>query len=409
MAEGPLQGVRIIDLTHVWSGPLAVRTLADLGADVVKVEASTGRGPRRWNDSPLGGWLGGEPGEDPWNRNALFVKLARNRRSLCMDLKSAHGHRAFLELVAVADVVIENFSARAMPSLGLDHAALQAANPRVIYLTMPGYGSYGPYRDRVAFGPAVEPLSGLTSVMGYGANKPHNTAMALLDPIAALCAASAVVTALRRREATGEGARVELSLHEAGVSYSGPWLIEHQLRGQVTPMGNRHPQMAPHGVYPCAGEDQWVAIGCASDAQWRALCRRVGNGLDPDATLERRRADHDAIDGALSAWTRVRDKMAATDALQSSGVPAGPVNVTPDMTADPQVIERGFFVPLEDRTPMPGTPVKMAGLSTSSWSPCPKLGEHNAAVLEEWLGYDPEQVRALERSGVLAERPPGDA
>jgi crotonobetainyl-CoA:carnitine CoA-transferase CaiB-like acyl-CoA transferase len=407
MAEGPLRDVRILDLTHVWAGPLAVRTLADLGAQVVKVEAPYGRGPRTFNDRPIAGWLGGDAGDEPWNRNAAFVKLMRNRQSLCLDLKQPSGRAAFLDLVAVADVVIENFSARAMPSLDLGYATLKAANPRIIYVTMPGYGTHGPYKDRVAFGPTVEPLSGLVSVMGYGPDDPRCTAMALMDPIAALSAASAVVTALRRREATGTGSYVELSLHEAGVSYSGPWLLAHQLGEEVIPYGNRHPQMAPHGVYRCAGDDAWVAIGCQDDVQWQMLCQLIGGGLDAEATLARRRAEHDAIDAAITAWTASRSRFDAASQLHGAGVPAGPVNITPDMINDPQVRHRGFFVPLEDRTPVPGTPVKMPGMSTVDWTPCPGLGADNSAVLQDWLGYSAERISDLQRSGVIADQPPG--
>jgi crotonobetainyl-CoA:carnitine CoA-transferase CaiB-like acyl-CoA transferase len=407
MADGPLRGVRILDLTHVWAGPLAVRVLADLGAEVVKVEAPYGRGPRQFPETPIGGFLGGDPADEPWNRNAVFVKLMRNRRSLCMDLKTAAGRETFLELVTTADVVIENFSARAMPSLGLDYDTLKAANARIVYVTMPGYGTHGPYRDRVAFGPTVEPLSGLTNVLGYGPGEPRCTSLALMDPIAALSAAAAVVTALRRRATTGTGAYVELSLHEGGVGFSGPWLIEHQLGGNVESMGNHHPAMAPHGVYRCAGQDDWIAIGCATEQHWQALCKVVGAGLDPSHDQPTRRSNQLTVDRTIEAWTRRHGKHAAAAQLQAAGVPAGPVNTTPDMLADEQAIHRQFFVPLEDRMPVPGNPVKMPGLSSVDWTPCPKLGADNAAVLGEWLGYDDARIQELEQARVLADRPPG--
>ena len=407
MAEGPLRGTRILDLTHEWAGPLGTRILADLGAAVVKVEAPMGRGPRQYKGGlPLGGWLGGAPPAEPWNVNAIFVKLQRNKRSLALDLKTPAGRGAFLELVAVADVVIENFSARAMPELGLGYEALAAANPRIVYVTMPGFGASGPYRDRVAFGPTVEPMSGLTSVMGYGPEEPRNTAMALMDPITAVNAAAAVVDALRRRERTGKGALVEMSLHEGGVAFCGPWLVEHQLGGDIRALGNRHPRMAPHGVYRCAGDDAWVALACRDVADWRALCRLLP-GLPASADLAARIASHDAIDVALAAWTRCRAKQQAAEELQAAGVPAGPVNITPDMTADPQVRARGFFVPLEPGpTPMPGNPVKMAGIDSADWTPCPRLGADNRAVLADWLGYDAARIDALEAAGVLVDKPP---
>ena len=407
MADGPLRGARILDLTHVWAGPLGTRILADLGATVVKVEAPMGRGPRQYKGGlPLGGWLGGAPPAEPWNVNAIFVKLQRNKRSLALDLKTPAGRGTFLDLVAVADVVIENFSARAMPELGLGYETLAAANPRIVYVTMPGFGASGPYRDRVAFGPTVEPMSGLTAVMGYGPEEPRNTAMALMDPITAVNAAAAVIDALRRRERSGKGALVEMSLHEGGVAFCGPWLVEHQLGGDIRALGNRHPCMAPHGVYRCAGDDAWVALACRDEADWRALCRLLP-GLPASADLAARIAVHDAIDVALAAWTRRRAKQQAAEELQAAGVPAGPVNITPDMTADPQVRARGFFVPLEPGpTPMPGNPVKMAGIDSADWTPCPRLGADNRAVLADWLGYDAARIDALEAAGVLVDKPP---
>ena len=406
--DGPLKGVRILDLTHVWAGPLAVRFLADLGAEVVRVEAPDSRGPRDFPALPIGGWIGGEPGAEPWNANAIFVKLARNRRSLALDLKTDAGREAFLALVAVADVVMENFSARAMPSLGLDYDVLAKANPRIIYATMPGYGSSGPLHERVAFGPTVEAMSGLSMMMGYGPGEPRNTAIALMDPITATNAISGVVTALRRRARTRRGTRMEMSLHEGGVSYSGPWLIERQLGGAPTSLGNAHPNMAPHGIYRCAGEDEWVAVACRDDAEWRSLAEALA--LDESwrsLSLEQRLARREVLDEVISRWCADRDKDAVAEALQALGVSAGAVNTTPDMAADAQARARGFFVPYERfATPMPGNPIKMAELDSDQWTACPRLGEHNAEVLADWLGYEADQIAALADAGVIADKPP---
>lgn len=407
MAQGPLNGLRILDLTHVWAGPLAVRTLADLGAEVVKVEAPYGRGPRVFADQPIGGFLGGDPGNEPWNRNAVFVKLMRNRQSLCLDLKQAQGRAVLLELVACADALIENFSARAMPALGLDDVVLQAANPRLIHIAMPGFGSSGPYAERVAFGPTVEPLSGLTQVLGYGPGEPRCTSMAVMDPIAALAAASALVAAVRRRAETGRGSRIELTLHESGVGYSGPWLIDHQLGRAIAPRGNRHPALAPQGIYPCRDDDTWLAISCPSDAVWARMTKVIPD-LDPTMTLPQRQAAHDLLDARISAWTRTRGKRAAEHQLASAGVPAGAVQTAPELLADPQAEARRFFVPLEDRTPVPGNPVHMPGASSADWRPCPRLGADNAAVLRDWLGWDDAAIQALAAAGVTHDRPPSE-
>ena len=408
MADGPLRGIRILDLTHVWAGPLSTRILADLGAEVIKIEAPTSRGPLVYPEPtpPLGGWIGGNPGDEPYNRNAYYVKLQRNKKSVAMDLKTTKGRNTFIELVKVADVVIENFSARAMPALGLNYERLATANPKISYVTMPGYGMSGPCRDWVAFGPSIESTCGFTNIMGYSENEPRNTATALIDPIEGTNAAAAVLSALRRRKDSDKGALVEMSLHEAGVSFCGPWLIEHQLNKNIQPIGNRHPAMAPHGVYPTAGSDEWIALACRNDADWRALCCVISE-LDPKANLSTRVQLQPSIDNIITNWTAKRRKEIATESLQAVGVPAGPLNTTPEMTADVQVQSRGFFVPLEkEGTPMPGNPVKMSGLSPADWTPCPRLGAENASILKDWLGFSKERINQLESDGVITERPP---
>ena len=164
--QPPLAGIKVLDLTHVWAGPLAVRFLADLGAEVVKIEAPYGRGPQAVTEKPIGGFLGGAPSSTPWNDNAAFIKLMRNRRSVCCDLKTAEGLDLFKQLIVEADVLVENFSAAVMANFGLTERALMALNPTLIYVTMPGFGHDGPLAERVAFGPTIEAMSGLPEVMG---------------------------------------------------------------------------------------------------------------------------------------------------------------------------------------------------------------------------------------------------
>ena len=385
--QGPLAGVRILDLTHVWAGPLGTRILGDLGADVVKVERPTGRGGVAGTPG-AGNYLGGEKGEDPWNRQGTFVKLNRNKKSLAIDLKQPEGRRVFLDLVRVADVVIENFSARSMPALGLGYDVLCAANETIIYVSMPGYGRTGPYSDRVAYGPSVEAMTGLNAVMGYSPAEPRNTAVALPDPIGGVTAAAAVVTALNRREATGRGAFVERSMHESGVSLLGEFLVEKQLGADPQPMGNAHPAHAYSDVLQTRGEDEWIAVTCKTEAD-RATFEEIIGG---DAS------DHDKHDLAAR--------------LQAAGIAAGPVTIAPDILADPQVSARRFFVRLEREdlpsTPMPGSPMVIDGdFERAYWHVAPRLGAHNRQVLEDWLGYEADETARLERNGVLVDRPPG--
>lgn len=406
MANGPLADVRILDLTHVWAGPLATRILGDLGAQILKIEPPMGRGPQVYPTTPLGGFIGGEAADEPWNANAVFVKLMRNKRSVAINLKTPTGRATFLELVGVADVVIENFSARAMAGLGLDYPHLKEANPNIIHVAMPGYGLAGPYSNRVAFGPTVEPMSGLTAVMGYSQNEPRATAMAMPDPSSAVSATAAVLTALRLRQQTGEGRLVEMSLHESAVAYAGPWLVDTQLGHEPSRIGNRHPEMAPHGMYPCLGDDNWVAIGCRDDRDFQALCRVAELPVDPAWTVDERLTRHDVLDAAIRAWTTTKNCQDVEETLTAVGVPVGKVLDTEGMLNNPQSTARRFFVPLERGTPMPGNPVKMSGISSDDWTPCPKLGEHNEEALTEWLGYDEGQIEELYLEGVLFDKPP---
>ncbi len=407
MIEPPLKGVKILDLTHVWAGPLGVRFLSDLGAEVIKIEAPYGRGPREYPSDPLGGWIGGAPGPEPWNVNALFVKLHRNRKSLCLDLKRSEARKIFLELVAVADVVVENFSARAMPGMNLDYAALQRANEKIIYVSMPGYGLSGPYRDRVAFGPTVEPLSGLTHMLGYGRDEPRNSAMALMDPIAATHAAAAVTEALMRRAETGKGCLIEMSLHEGGVTFSAPWLVDEQLGQTPQCMGNRHPEMAPHGIYPSKGDDRWISIACKNDDQWSALCDVIGFSAGSTMTFKERVKAHDQIDEMISLWSSTQTNQEAAEQLQLKNIAAGPVNAAPDIVSDPQVMARKFFVPYERfDTPIPGHSIQMGGIQRDRWTRCPDLGAHNREVLRTWLKYDDAVITALENDDILIDAPP---
>ena len=388
MANGPLAGVRILDLTHVWAGPLGTRILGDLGAEVVKIESPMGRGPATKPPPGTGIYLGGDAGDDPWNRQGVFVKLNRNKKSIAIDLKTPAGRDTFLDLVGVADVVIENFSARAMTALNLGYESLRAANDQIIYIAMPGYGTTGPYSQWVAFGPSVEPMTGLGAVMGYSPDEPRNSAIALPDAIGGVSGAAAVVTALNRRRETGTGAFVELSLHEAGVSFHGDVMLDKQLGHDPKPIGNDHPAHAFSAVLPTRGEDEWIAVSCRTEDEREKFASIVYDG------------------------TQNIDKHELTAALQAAGIAAGPVNITPDFLADEQVEARKFFVELtrngQPNMSFPGNPIIIDGkFDRSDWKTAPLLGEHNYEILTGWVGYDEEVVDRLLREGVIAERPPG--
>ncbi len=410
----PLEGLRVLDLTRVWAGPLAARVIADLGAEVICIEAPTARGPAA---VPAGTptYLNGGEVPEPWNQQPLFHKLHRNRKSVAIDLKHPEGRALFLELVAKSDVVMENFSARAMGGLGLDYERLREANPQIIYLGMPAFGADGPYRDYVGYGPAVEPMTGLPAVMGYSADEPRVTGTATPDAIAGLAAAAAVLTALERRGRTGAGACIDVSHHEAGIALLGEYFIAYQRSGRTPEfVGNGHPQYAPHGIYPCAGEDEWVALAARDEGEWQRLCETAGCawGRDSRFASEAARLEHRVeLDSAIADWTRGLTKFQVMERLLQVDVPAGAVFTCPEYLADEHLRQRGYFArlfhPLTGEQSYDGSPFVFDGeRGYDAWLPSPRLGEHNESVLREVLSKTSAEIAALTKSGVIVDRPP---
>ena len=412
MSTQPLEGVRIVDLTHVWAGPLATRILGDLGADVIKVEAPLARGPAVNPPPGQGLWVGGEPGADPWNRQSLFTKLNRAKRGLCLDLKSAGATSLLLDLIRHADVVIENFSAAAMRRLGLDYEQQKAVNPDIIYISMPGFGTTGPYSKLTAFGPSVEPMIGLGALMGYSEEEPRNTAMALVDTIGGVSAAAAVMTALAHRQETGKGTFLELSLHEAGVSFFGDFLVDHQLGNHHGPIGNAHPRYAPHGIYPAAGEDEWLAIACPMQDAWLRLASLIPELRDAPRwqQTESRLTHRSELDDIIAGWTVAYERHDLVSRLQAHGIAAGAVNAAPDFMDHPHLLERGYWVDLalqgQPRVRYPGLAIRINDQPPPHGRPAPKFGEHNRQVLREWLDRSESDIDDLLERGVLLDRPP---
>lgn len=399
----PLAGVRVIDLTRIWSGPLSTRILGDLGADVIKIEASTGRGAT----------FPGDFRPRPWNLQGLFNKLSRNKRSISLDLKAPEGRAIFLDLVRGADVVIENFSARAMPGLGLSYEEMRAVNARIVYLSMPAFGMRGPYRDYVGLGPSIEPITGMTALMGYSDAEPRVTSKALTDAIAGTTAASAVINALWRRGATGTGVLIDLSQHEAGVGFLAEAFIERQLSSEEPRRaGNAHRTFAPHGVYRCSGEDEWIALAARDDTEWAALCGVLGLDVGgAHATAAGRLAGRAGVDARIEAASAVRDKLSLMSALAAAGIPAGVVQRSTEYLRDPHLAARGYFVdlahPEAGTTAWDGSPLRFEGdRGHQHWFAAPCLGADNRSVLEDLLGLDSERLDALYADGVLAESPP---
>ena len=412
-----LDGVRVLDLSRVWAGPLAARILGDLGADVVRVEATWSRGPKGVTDEQAARshlYPQGKAGARPWNRQGMFNKFNRNKRAVTLQLDTPAGKAVFERLVERADVVLENYSPRVMPQLGLGYDRLSELNPGIIYIGMPGFGWTGPARDWVALGTMIEPAAGLSSLMGYRDGGPYKSGVAWADPVAALHAAAAVLIALWDREADPQhrGQAIELAQFEGMIDFIGEEVLAAQVRGGDLPrLGNRHPFYAPQGCYPCAGEDRWIAISITSDAEWLRLCERAHFGPDlAGLRLDERLECQDELDAAIAAWTRRFEHIALMKELQGAGVPAVAAFAARELVENEHLADRRFYVTIEHvdagTFPFPGFPAHLDATPASFRLPAPGLGEHNREVFAGMLGMSDDELQALYAAGVIADEPP---
>jgi crotonobetainyl-CoA:carnitine CoA-transferase CaiB-like acyl-CoA transferase len=405
----PLEGLRIVEVTTNWAGPVAGRFLADLGADSVKVEWATRPATRALF------WVG--PFQDlqrqPHHRAMYFQEMNRNKRGVCIDLAKPDGRAAFLELVRHADVVIENNSARVMPNLGLSYEDLRAVNPDIVMVSMSGYGADGPHRDWVAYGANIETTSSLTSITGYPDGQLARTTLFYADPVSGNYGTIATLAALRHRARTGEGQWVDISLNEAGVTYCADALLEFQRTGQLrAPQANRDPAVAPQGVYRCIGTDNWVALTVRSAHEWRRVATLIGRpdlAEDPELDdLAARHARHDELDEAISAWTAGLEQYEVAHALQALGVPAAPVLANWQILPDPHIHARGMYetmvFPVVGAYPTTTWPWRFSRTPARLARPAPLFAEHNREVLRE-AGLDEEAIDALYVSGTTADQP----
>ncbi len=404
----PLEGVRVLDLSTWWAGPLGTMFLADLGAEVIKIEAV------QRVDSYRGTFAGQVPSDKPYETSPVFNAVNRNKRGVTLDMASPKGAEVFRRLVRASDVVCENYSARVMENLGVEYATLRRHNPTLVMVSLTGFGRSGPWRDYVAFAATVEALSGIPSVTGYAGGPPLLPGAIMGDPLPGLFCAIAVLAALEHRRRTGQGQYVDMSQLEPTAWTVADALLDFQMNRRTWPrQGNRVAEMAPHGAYRCRGSDEWVAIAVEDDDQWRRLCDAMGRpemARDPRyADLAGRQAHADDIRQAIEAWTRQRDKREAMRLLQEAGVTAGAVLNPRDLLSDPQLESRNFF-PMVDRAevgprPYPGCPIKLSATPAGIRSPAPLLGEHNALALGELLGMTRSEMEALAREHVIGTAP----
>ena len=408
----PLSGVRVADLTMIWAGPYATKILADQGAEVIKIES-----PRAWDNIRTLLPPPTAPGERWWNTNFYFHEYSRNKKSLSLDLAEPQGKAIFARLVAQCDVVIENYRTDVMDNLGLSYDWLREQRDDIIVVGMAGFGKTGPERDAVGYGPIIEMLSGLTSSSGYGDDgMPYKSGISYGDPIAGITAAAAVATALIHRARTGRGQYIDLAQREAMSTMLGEFYMDWSMNRRLPEhQGNGHDWMAPHNIYPCAGDEEWIAICVRSDAEWEALKRVMGSpdwaesGEFSDQIL---RWEHrEALDHQLGEWTAGRSKADLFDALRAERIPSSPVWKTLEMIREPHLRERRFYEPL--RHPEVGLWMvhgwlwRTSGAGPCVLAPAPDFGQHNEEILGGLLGLSSEEQSALANAGITATQPQG--
>ncbi len=416
MERLPLFNVRVIDLSKVWAGPYATRLLGDMGAEVIKIEA-----PGSWDLTRSLSLLPADT-ERAYNKAGYFMEYNRNKLGCVLDLAQPKGRELALRLIAMSDVVIENYRADVMEGLGLTYDALRSVKPDVILVSMPSHGLWGPDAGRIGYGTHMEQLSGLVSLSGYADDVPRKSGISYGDPVAGMTAAAATIGALLHRRWTGHGQHVEVAQVEAILPFLGEIFVEYSMTGCAPPRrGNRHRSMAPHGVYRCAGDtfdklsasDSWVAIAIENDAQFAALCAAIGR---PELARDERYADvvsryrnQDDLDPIVSEWTKGRSHHEAAAQLQAAGVPAEPVLTIPELVVDPHLRERGFWEEVTNRESgtwtMDAPAWRFSRTPAHVRLPAPVFGEHNDYVFRELLGLSEEEIAALEREGVTSREP----
>lgn len=388
----PLAGVRILDLSRVWAGPYGTRYLADFGAEVIKVES--GKFPERRPNSPD------------------YAEINRNKRFVTLDFQTAEGQALLKRLVAVSDVVVENFSPRVMAKYGFNYERLVEIRPDIIMASMPGFGHSGPHRDFASYGGPLMAYTGMALLWGY-ADSPLDAHSKIAHPdyIAAGTLALSVLAALHHRARTGEGQFIEIAQVEGTAAAMEVAFLDYFANGEVAAsMGNRDPNAVPQGCYPCRDHDTWCVLSCTTEAQWRALAHLIGGedlALAPRfANAAERWQRHDELDALIRAWTQQYTPHQAMHMLQDAGVPAGAVQSGEDLWRDIHLRLREFIVTIAHPEPgtleHPGMTVRLHDTPGQVQRPTGRLGEDNEAVFRGLLGLTSDELTRLAKAGVIA-------
>jgi CoA:oxalate CoA-transferase len=393
--SGPLMGVRVLDLTRVLAGPYTTMLLADLGAEVVKVEEpGAGDEARR-----VGPFLDGV--------SAYFVSINRGKKGLTLNLKAEAGCRLFRDLVRQADILVENYRPGVMGRLGLDYERLKAVQPRLVYAACSGFGQTGPYAHRGAYDLIVQGMGGIMSITGEPGGRPVRVGTSIGDISAALFTTIGILAALAHARATGQGQLVDVGMLDCQVAILENAIVRHMATGEVpAPLGSRHPSIAPFEAFPAADGHVILAVGTK---QWERFCHAVGRpdlAAHPHFATNALRAEHvEELCEILASITRRKSVAAWVSEMEAIGVPCGPVNTVDRVVQDPQVKAREMLVEVQDAAvgpiPVAGLPIKLSMTPGKVGGRAPGLGEHTETVLAEWLSLPADAVARLRADGVI--------
>ena len=407
---GIFAGVRILEFGGGAAGPLATRYFAEQGADVVRVESARRPDFLRLLPFPGARRSGEPPSSGPdLDASPMFAALNPDKRSVALDLSKEAGAELARRLAATADVVTENFSPGVMERLGLGWEALRAARPDLIMVSGCLFGQTGPQRSYPGFGGQGSAIAGFNHLTGWPDREAVGPYATITDSLSPRFIGVLIAGALRERRRTGRGRYLDVSQIEAGIYALSEMVVRHSATGEsLTRDGNRDELAAPHGVYPCAGDDRWIAIAVRSDDEWRALAVELGAwASEPGwASAAQRKAAEDDLDGRISAWTHPQDGRALMTRLQARGVPAGVVQTPGEVLSDPQLVHRDHFVVTDHPVLGPigceRSGFRLADAPGGVRAPAPLLGEHTREVLSERLGLEEEEIDRLFADGVLA-------
>jgi crotonobetainyl-CoA:carnitine CoA-transferase CaiB-like acyl-CoA transferase len=401
----PLEGIRVIDFSMGWAGPICTRTLADLGADVIKIEAT--QYPDWWRG------VDRRPAyvlEQMYEKSVRYCIMNRNKRGITLDLTRPQGLHLAKRLLADADLVVDNYSVEVLPKLGLGYEVLSKLNPKLVMMSMSAFGAGSIHRDCRAYGSTLEQGSGLPCVVGDADGPPVMSHTAFGDAVGGLNGCAAVLTALIHAKLTGKGQFVDLAQIECMMPFAAPWIVAHSIDGR-TPVkyGNRHPDFVPHGCFRCAGDDNWVVIAVSSDAMWPKLAGLLGRAdWAADAklkTADGRRAIESEIEAAITAWASARDPEQAMNVLQTAGVASGVARLPIELLKDTHLHARGFIQEVDrafiGKHPQPSMPFRETENPFPIRRVPPTLGEHNKEILGGLLGLSDAELDQLTRDGII--------